>query len=259
MADLKVYVMSNGININSLKNDLITTDDPDERFNFPSWTALIRHADGNILFDAAAHVNPERQIPLILENLRVEAEDEPVNRLKQIGLDAGDIDTLLLSHMHPDHFGYIDAFPNARIIVHEDEFTYMMRDYALKRFPFTKDIDHFLKQNLKWELFPSDVKLQELVPGVTIVNFGKGHSHGMLGLLLELKCGNKLLVSDVIYSSENVGPPIRYPGICHDVENWEKVMKYTLLLARLTSAEIWYGHDLAQFESLVKSTEGYYE
>jgi glyoxylase-like metal-dependent hydrolase (beta-lactamase superfamily II) len=254
-----VYVLNNGINIDSIKNDLISTDDPNEKFNFPSWTALIRSGDRNILFDAASHVNPERQIPLILENLHVREEDEPLNRLKQIGLEAGDIDTVLLSHMHPDHFGYIDAFPNAKIIVHEDEFTYMVRDYALKRFPFTKDFDHFLQQDLKWELFPSNVKLQELVPGVNIVNFGKGHSYGMLGLLLELKCGNKLLISDVIYSSENVGPPIRRPGICHDLDNWQKVMEYTLLLARLTNSEIWYGHDMAQFEGFIKSTEGYYE
>ncbi|MDR2610408.1 MAG: N-acyl homoserine lactonase family protein [Clostridiales Family XIII bacterium] len=259
MADLKVYVMDNGTNVGSIKNDLISTDDPDERFNFPSWTVLIRHKDGNILFDAAAHLDPERQISLILDNLRMEDEDAPVNRLKQIGLEAGDVDTILLSHMHPDHFGYIDAFPNAKIIVHEDEFTYMMRDYALKRFPFTKDFDHFLKQDLKWELFPADVKMRELVPGVTIVNFGEGHSFGVLGLLLELKCGNKLLISDIIYSPENVGPPVRYPGICHDRERWEEVMNYTLLLARLTSAEIWFGHDQAQFDSLIKSTEGYYE
>ena len=187
------------------------------------------------------------------------AEDDPVYRIKQIGLEPEDVDTILLSHMHPDHFGYIDKFPNAKIIVQEEEFTFMMRDYALKRFPFTKDFDYFLQKNLKWELFPSHVKMQELVPGVSIVNFGKGHSYGMLGLLLELKCGNKLLISDTIYSSENVGPPIRKPGICKDLENWEKSMYYVLELARVTSSEIWYGHDYAQFKSLVKSTEGYYK
>ncbi|MDR2486491.1 MAG: N-acyl homoserine lactonase family protein [Clostridiales Family XIII bacterium] len=259
MSDLKVYVLNNGINIDSIKNDLISTDDPEERFNFPSWTALIRHPGGNILFDAASHVDPARQIKLILDNLHVREEDEPANRLKQIGLAAGDIDTLVLSHMHPDHFGYIDAFPNAKIIVHADEFTYMMRDYALKKFPFTKDFDHFLKQDLKWELYPADLRLQELVPGVTIVNFGKGHSYGMLGLLLELKCGNKLLVSDVIYSSENVGPPLRRPGICKDMENWEKTLAFTLTFARLTGSEIWYGHDMAQFDAMVKSPDGYYK
>jgi glyoxylase-like metal-dependent hydrolase (beta-lactamase superfamily II) len=96
--------------------------------------------------------------------------------------------------------------------------------------------------------------------GVTIMNFGRGHSYGMLGLLLELpKSGNKLLISDTIYSSENVGPPIRKPGICRDTENWLKSMEYVLALAKEHKAEIWYGHDLAQFETLTKSTEGYYE
>jgi hypothetical protein len=36
-------------------------------------------------------------------------------------------------------------------------------------------------------------------------------------------------------------------------------MEYVLALAKEHKAEIWYGHDLAQFETLTKSTEGYYE
>jgi hypothetical protein len=36
-------------------------------------------------------------------------------------------------------------------------------------------------------------------------------------------------------------------------------MEYVLALAKEHKAEIWYGHDLAQFETLTKSAEGYYE
>ncbi|MDR2355084.1 MAG: N-acyl homoserine lactonase family protein [Clostridiales Family XIII bacterium] len=260
MADMKVYVLENGMNIDSIKNDLISCDDPNERFNFPSWTVLIRHAEGNILFDAACHRDPARQLPFIMENLHMTEEDDPVYRIRQLGLAPEDIGTILLSHMHPDHFGYIDKFPNAEIIVSDDEFTYMMRDYALNRFPFTKDFAYFIEKKLKWRLFPSDEKSQKLMEGVTIMNFGRGHSYGMLGLLLELpKSGNKLLISDTIYSSENVGPPLRKPGICRDMENWLRSMAYVLALAKERDAEIWYGHDLAQFETLIKSTEGYYE
>jgi glyoxylase-like metal-dependent hydrolase (beta-lactamase superfamily II) len=238
---------------------LISCDDPNETFDFPSWTALIVHEEGNILFDAACHLDPERQIPPMIDNLKMKPEDHPVARVREIGLEPEDVDYILLSHMHPDHFGFIDSFPEAKIIVSEDEFTYMMRDYALKRFPFTKDIDYFLQKDLKWELLPSDVKFKELMKGVTIVNFGRGHSYGMLGLLLELKVGNKLLISDVIYSSENVGPPVREPGICRDMENWYKSMEYALKLSKEKNAEIWYGHDMAQFEGFVKSDAGYYE
>ena len=256
---MKVYVLANGMNKDSKKNDLISTDDPDEIFDFPSWTTLICHEEGNILFDAACHVLPERQLPFIIENLHMTDEDTPMNRMREVGVEPEDINYILLSHMHPDHFGYIDQFPNAEIIVSDDEFTYMIKDYALKRFPFTKDFDHFLQQDLNWSLFPSDVEFKELMKGVTIVNFGRGHSYGMLGLLLDLDCGKKLLISDVIYSSENVGPPVREPGICRDKENWYRAMDYALKLAEEQNAEIWYGHDLAQFENLTKATEGYYE
>ncbi|MDR3278203.1 MAG: hypothetical protein LBT12_05460, partial [Oscillospiraceae bacterium] len=64
---MQVYVLNNGLNVNSVKNELVSCDDPNERFNFPSWTALIKHPEGNILFDAACHLKPERQAPFIME------------------------------------------------------------------------------------------------------------------------------------------------------------------------------------------------
>jgi glyoxylase-like metal-dependent hydrolase (beta-lactamase superfamily II) len=256
---MKVYALKNGMNINSIKNELIACEDPDERFNFPSWTVLIKHPEGNLLFDAACHLNPERQAPFIIENLRMEPEDDPVYRVREAGVRPEDIKYILLSHMHPDHFGYIDRFPNAEIIVSDNEFTGILKDGMLGRFPFVKDLGYFMQQNLKWSLFDDSLRFKPLFDGVTIVNFGRGHSYGMLGLLLELpKDGNKLLISDVIYSSENVGPPLRRPGICRDPDNWLKAMEYTLRLAKEKNAEIWYGHDLAQFETLKKSPE-YYE
>lgn len=260
MSKMKVYVMDNGININSLKKDLIACDDPSERFDFPSWTVLIKHSEGNVLFDCAAHQDPERQqLREIMENLKMKEEDKPVNRLAQIGVKPGDIDYIVLSHMHPDHYGFIDEFPNAEIIVSDDEFTYMVKDYALRRHPFIRDFEYFIGLNLKWRLIPSEVKTQKLMDGVTIYNFGKGHSYGMLGLFLELDCGNKLLVSDAIYSSENIGPPVREPGICRNRKEWRETMDYILKLARDLNAEIWYGHDNDQFKRLIKSTEGWYE
>ena len=161
--------------------------------------------------------------------------------------------------MHPDHYGFIDEFPRAEIIVSDDEFTYMVKDYALRRHPFIKDFEYFIGLELNWRLIPSHVKTEKLMDGVTIYNFGKGHSYGMLGLLLELDCGNKLLVSDAIYSSENIGPPVREPGICRNRKEWRETMEYILKLAKNLNAEIWYGHDNAQFKSLIKSTEGWYE
>lgn len=257
---MKVYVLANGMNHNSLKYELIACDDHTETFSFPSWSALIVHPEGNVLFDAACHVDPDRQLPFIVQNLHMTEEDTPMYRIGQLGLRPEDINYIVLSHMHPDHHGFIDRFPNAEIIVSDDEFTNMMKLYALGKIDFEKDYTYFIQKKLNWRLYPSDQKTQKLMEGVTIYNFGRGHSFGQLGLFLELpKSGNKLLISDVIYSSENIGPPVREPGRCMDMAAWHKHVEEVPKLAKELNAEIWYGHDLAQFETLIKSTEGYYE
>jgi len=260
MDGMRVYVLENGMNYGSILREFVGCDDPEQTFEFPSWTVLIRHPEGNILFDAACHRDPERQLPFIMKNLVIRPEDEPERRLAQIGLKPEDINYILLSHMHPDHHGYIDRFPNAEIIVSDDEFTNMMKQYALGRIDFEKDLEYFIKKKLNWRLIPGETKTMKLLDGVTIYNFGRGHSFGMLGLLVELpKTGNKLLVSDAIFLEENIGPPISEPGRCMDMAAWRKTVEYIVGLSKEQNAEVWYGHDLKQFNRLVKSTEGYYE
>jgi glyoxylase-like metal-dependent hydrolase (beta-lactamase superfamily II) len=260
MGEMKVYCMDNGLNVGSIKKDLIYTDDPNETFDFPSWTVLIRHPEANILFDAAAHKNPDRQLDFIMKNLRMKKEDAPPERLRQIGLEPEDIDIVFLSHMHVDHIGYLDAFPNAKIMVSEDEFTYALRDFGLGKLQAANDVGYYIGRKLNWVLVPTDFETKALFDGITIYNFGRGHSYGMLGLMLDLpKSGKKLLVGDAIYSSESIGPPIKKPGICLDEGNWLKTVEYIRRVAAATGAEIWYGHDLEQFNGLIKSTEGCYE
>lgn len=256
---MKLYVLPCGMNHNSIKHELIACDDPTETFSFPLWTALIVHPEGNVLFDAGCH-KEEWQVQFIKDNLHMTEDDTPMARISQVGLTPEDIDYIVLSHLHPDHHGFIDRFPNAQIIVSDVEFTNMMKLYALGLLDFGEDFTHFIKKRLNWKLYPSDEVTQELMEGVTIYNFGRGHSFGQLGLLLELpKSGNKLLISDVIYSSENIGPPVREPGRCMDMEAWHNHVEEIPRLASEFKADVWFGHDLAQFETMVKSTEGFYE
>jgi len=258
---MKVYVLANGMNHNSIKHDLIVCEDPTETFSFPVWTALVVHPEGNVLFDAGCH-KEDWQRPFILECLHMTKEDTPMYRIGQLGLTPEDINYIVLSHMHPDHHGFIDRFPNAEIIVSDDEFTNMMKLYALGKLDFGQDFTYFIQKKLNWKLYPSDQKTQKLMDGVTIYNLGPGHSFGQLGLFLELpKSGNKLLISDAIYSSENIGPPIKEPGKNKEMnmEAWYRHVEEIPKIAKELNAEIWFGHDFEQYETLTKSTEGYYE
>jgi glyoxylase-like metal-dependent hydrolase (beta-lactamase superfamily II) len=123
------------------------------------------------------------------------------------------------------------------------------------------DIKGAVEAKLDWiTLDAEDGFLIPLADDVQIVNFGSGHAHGMLGLLLKTKqSAPKLLISDVLYSMENAGPPVRLPGIAYDSLGYLRSIKAYQRLAKETGAEVWYGHDQAQWGMLKKSSEGYYE
>ena len=100
----------------------------------------------------------------------------------------------------------------------------------------------------------------KFLDGIHLLSFGSGHAFGMLGLLLELpKTGNVILTSDAIYYRENIGPPVKLPGIIRDPGGYRKTLDLILQIAKDYNAQLWLGHDMAQFRELTKSDQGYYE
>lgn len=95
--------------------------------------------------------------------------------------------------------------------------------------------------------------------GVTIVNLGPGHSYGMLGMLVELESGNYLLAADAIYSRAHYEPVPQLSGVVYDEKGYFDTMEFLRRYAAEHHAELLFGHDMKQFQSLKKSTEGYYQ
>ena len=54
-------------------------------------------------------------------------------------------------------------------------------------------------------------------------------------------------------------PEIQVPGILYDSLGFRRSAQYLLDYAKRTGAKILYGHDMAQFETLIKSHQGYYD
>ncbi|WP_137389594.1 N-acyl homoserine lactonase family protein [Rhodoligotrophos defluvii] len=49
----------------------------------------------------------------------------PVQALATLGVDAATADTVILTHAHYDHLGYLDAFPHARFHMQAEEMAYV--------------------------------------------------------------------------------------------------------------------------------------
>ena len=123
-----------------------------------------------------------------------------------------------------------------------------------------KDIDQWIRKPLNWRLIGRGESDQKLVDGVRLLNFGVGHTYGMLVLRIDLRSrAGVMLVSDACYNSANYGPPPQLPGYLYDAPAFLATLQRIRIMANETGSEVWFGHDLEQFGRLTKSSEGFYE
>jgi N-acyl homoserine lactone hydrolase len=275
MKDFKLYILDNGRMWGDKSNFIAGCSTatasnlhPEAQWiEFPIQTFLVDHPDGLVLFDTSCHPlgMTERWPDFIRELSPYEVSEDGllVNRLAQLNVKPSDIKYVVISHLHDDHGGCLELFTNSEIYINDHEFTRTMRQYVLREdlnVHVPKDIEQWIRAGLKWRPVEDDEQEIELMEGVTVLNFGSGHSWGMLGLFLELKnTGNILIASDAIYTAENAGPPIKVPGIIYDSLGYIRTVKKIQRIAKERNATIWFGHDMQQFNGLTKSTDGFYD
>jgi len=241
---------------------------PAQWVTVPNLTWLIQHPDaGWILFDTSCHPRamegwwPE-------ENRRrspwyAAPEEHLESRLHQLGLRPGDIDTVIVSHLHLDHAGGISLFAGTRagagIIVHRRELEtalagvhstleetwgpYLQRDFC--------DIEGIAYAPVEQD--------QELADGVEMIMF-EGHAAGLVGLMVHLEhSGTILLPSDTLYMRRSLGPPPQAPGIIYDLGGFYRSARRVEALQRRHDATIIYPHDWEQYTTELKLSPAYYE
>jgi N-acyl homoserine lactone hydrolase len=149
-------------------------------------------------------------------------------RLKKLGVDPGEIDTVVLSHVHWDTAANADLFPNAEIVLHKKELAYAET-------PDSHDADTpaYIGRALRRLRLRTVTGEQEIAAGIRIVEL-PGHSPGSIGALV----GNSLLAGDAVTCAGDAAVgDIRYQ------RGYDDRARQSLSKA-LTLAEIIYpGHD----------------
>ena len=89
---------------------------------------LVEHPAGLTLFDtgqtaraAAAGWFPRWHPFFRLSRFELTPEDEVAPQLRSAGIDPADIRRVVLSHLHTDHVGGLDAFAHAEVVVGREE------------------------------------------------------------------------------------------------------------------------------------------
>lgn len=143
----------------------------------------------------------------------------PLELLAQLGFSPDEVPVLVLSHLHYDHTGYIDAFPCARVLVQRREVEFWEGPYAMrgayKHLRPDEDM-RTLRQLIdrgQVELLGGDA---EVIPGVTVHLLG-GHTAGTQVVKVATARGPIVLASDASHFYANVEEDRPY-GAVHQLD-----------------------------------------
>jgi N-acyl homoserine lactone hydrolase len=250
MAVEALYALQNGF-IGFERSGLFYGERSAERVQIPVACYLVKTGDTAILFDTG--FSP-RAVPGLLRTdplARFSDEDLLVHRLDSVGLDAGAIDVVVVSHLHFDHAGGLSLFPGSRLVVQQDE-------YAAAHYPPSFFASLYYRKNFdlpgyRWQLIDGD---WELAPGVTVLRT-EGHTPGHQSLLVELpETGPVILAGDCCYWQAHIDEE-RPPGVVWNPTLALHSIKRLKTIARLTRGQIFPSHDPLFWQTVKQAPDRY--
>jgi N-acyl homoserine lactone hydrolase len=227
-----------------------------ERRDVPVPAYVIRHPDGGwIVFDTGfsklVNEDPNRYIGFLASIVggfaMGEGQDLP-SQMRESGIEPADVTHVVLSHLHFDHAGSIEGFPDAEIVVSADERRQARSagtDFSLFNAADTDDVSRWHEITFDpmqpYATFTSHVDL--LGDGSLILLPTPGHSHGSIALLVMLEDGPVLLAADAAPVEESW----RYAAMPLWAANrdlwWDSIWRIKRFLQLVPESLLLGGHD----------------
>lgn len=252
---MKMHLLSGG-RLRMRKNIFVPDAGRSETIELPVPCVLLRHAQGNVLFDTGCHpavaVEPEARWGGLARLMTpiMRPDDNVIAALAGIGLTCDDVDVVVCSHLHPDHCGCNTFFKRATFIIHAKE-------VAAARAPGAETQGYLAAE---WEqaapLDTIDGERDLFGDGRIVLLPLPGHTPGTTGALVTLAhSGRFLLASDTVSLRSTLDTGV----IPKNTWNAEALAKSLAEIARIEArgATVLCGHDDAQWAQLRKGADAY--
>jgi len=227
-------------------------DPHDEPMPMDYFVWLIRNAERAVVVDTGftAEVAAKRK----REYLRT-----PKVGLALLGVNAGEVRDVVITHMHYDHVGTFFDFPNARFHLQDEEMRFVTgRHMRHARFAHSFEAEDVV--GMVRMLFKDRVVFHqgtdELAPGIGLHHMG-GHTPGLQSVRVHTQRGWVVLASDAAHYYEHLETGRCFPSIF----NLGDVLEGYDTLRRLADSpgHIIPGHDplvMARYPAVAKALEG---
>jgi glyoxylase-like metal-dependent hydrolase (beta-lactamase superfamily II) len=227
-----------------------------EMFELPVACTLLRHSQGNVLFDTGCHPgvaeDPESRLGTLAKYMNpiMAVGDHVLTSLGTVGLGPDDIDVVVCSHLHTDHCGCNQFFRKATIIVHARELVAAREPGAFDSGYIAADWDNPIPMKT------IDSQMDVFGDGKIVLVPLPGHSPGTTGALVGLDdSGAFLLTADALSVRANLDQGT----VPKNTWNAEAFLNSLDEIRKLEAAGVTIicGHDDAQWNRLRKGPQAY--
>ncbi|MEO0898598.1 MAG: MBL fold metallo-hydrolase [Bacteroidota bacterium] len=194
-----------------------------EEISFPATYGVIRHPEkGWILFDTGytdRFFQETKSFPGKLYSMMtpvfVDKAEEAINQIQKLGIEAKDVEHIIISHFHADHVGGLKDFPYATFYCTAKALE-IAKNYkglaAVRRgvlpgllpadfFDRVKVVDQGAFPTRPHDIFGETVDLWG--DGSILLPYLPGHAAGQMGGLFQTDQGEVLMTADAAWLKEN--------------------------------------------------------
>jgi N-acyl homoserine lactone hydrolase len=262
VAELALHLFEGGTL--TLRHQMVFMKGEYHQITIPIPFFLIRHPDGDVLFDGGMQLEACRdpgsyfgEHVLTVMKPEVGEGQHVVAQLEQLGVARGSIRYVIQSHLHFDHAGAVGHFPDAEFVVHAAELSYGRDpDWFVDGYK----LGDFDRPGVRWrpiELSEDNAELDLYGDGALRLIYTPGHSPGLVSLVVGLASGPVILAGDAADTEEHYNHRA-LPGLYLDgpalVRSVDRLRR---LEAEIGAQLVVFGHDMEQWRGLRKGAQAY--
>jgi len=164
--EYKIYALKYAGPFSSSVAMVIWNTDWDKTIQRSYYIWAVQGGGQTVVFDCGVR-------PALAAERKLGGYVSPDKMLDRIGIDAKKVEHLVISHIHFDHNGGLELFPNAKVYVQRKEFDFFVYDPIAKRAPYAAVSDPVaigqlgdLKGSKRLILVDGD---KEILPGIELL------------------------------------------------------------------------------------------